>query len=168
ISDLAMPIMDGYEMIANLRQLPLFQNVPIIVSSASVFASDQHQSLEAGANEFLPKPVEVNSLLAALGLHLQLEWIYEEDKQEKGQSNQQSKQTKVEADTVKIVPPSQEDLNILYELSRKGLINNLVKESARIESLNSDFSPFTQHINQLAQKFKIKQIKNFIEQYLQK
>ena len=164
ISDISMPIMDGYEMIASLRQSPLFQNIPIIVSSASVFASDQHKSLEAGANEFLPKPVQVNSLLAALGLHLQLEWIYEEAEQKTNKSNQ----TKVEPDTLKIVPPSEEEITLLYELIRKGLINDLLQELARIENLNSEFSPFTQHIIKLAKGFKIKQIKIFIEQYLQK
>ena len=163
ISDISMPIMDGYDMIAALRESPLFQNIPIIVSSASVFASDQHKSLEAGANEFLPKPVQVSSLLAALGLHLKLEWIYEETAQEKNECNQEE----IEKNTSNIIPPPEEEMTLLYELTRKGLMNNLLKELERIENLNSDFSPFTQHITQLAKGFKTKHIKIFIEQYLQ-
>ncbi|MBW4645646.1 MAG: response regulator [Goleter apudmare HA4340-LM2] len=162
ITDIAMPVMDGYQMITNLRQSPIFQNLPIVVSSASVFESDKHKSLEAGANEFLPKPVQVDSLLEALSIHLQLEWIYEEALE--GKNNRQQK--KIAIDAAKIVPPCHEDLVLLYELSRKGLVNDLLQELARIENLNSEFSPFTQQITKFAKGFQIKHLKMFIEQYL--
>ena len=62
-----MPIMDGYEMMQRLRELPApFKKVPIIVSSASVFASDQYKSFDAGANDFIPKPVQAVDLFAAV------------------------------------------------------------------------------------------------------
>ncbi|GAX37799.1 integral membrane sensor hybrid histidine kinase [Nodularia sp. NIES-3585] len=162
ITDISMPVMDGYEMVKNLRQLSLFKNIPIFVSSASVFESDKHQSLEIGANEFLPKPVQVDTLLQALHFHLQLEWIYEEVVEKVKNSNQ----TKSETTTAEIVPPSKEDLILIYELSRKGLLNDLLQELARIENLNNAFSPFTQKLTQFAKSFQIKQIKLFLEKYL--
>ncbi|AFY35841.1 hybrid sensor histidine kinase/response regulator [Calothrix sp. PCC 7507] len=162
ITDILMPVMDGYEMLASLRQSPLFQNIPVVVSSASVFKSDKHKSLEAGANEFLPKPVQADSLLEALRVHLQLEWMYEEALEEK----KHNKQTKVDIDASGIIPPSYEDLVLLYELSRKGLVNDLLQELARIENLNSEFSPFVQKLSNFAKGFQIKQIKIFIEKYL--
>ncbi len=45
IADLAMPVMDGYQMMQRLRKLPQFQDLLIIVSSASVFEADKHKSL---------------------------------------------------------------------------------------------------------------------------
>ncbi|WP_225892497.1 hybrid sensor histidine kinase/response regulator [Nostoc sphaeroides] len=162
ITDISMPVMDGYEMIKGLRQSSLFQKIPIFVSSASVFESDKHRSFEIGANEFLPKPVQADSLLQALRFHLQLEWIYEEVVQEKQNGKQSSSQTEAS----EIVPPSKEDLVLLYELSRKGLLNDLLQELARIENLNSEFSPFTQQLSKFAKSFQIKQIKIFLKKYL--
>ena len=50
----------------------------IIASSASVFEVNQQKSITAGANDFLPKPVQFEQLLALLEKHLHLEWVYEE------------------------------------------------------------------------------------------
>jgi signal transduction histidine kinase/ActR/RegA family two-component response regulator len=78
ITDLVMPVMDGFEMIRKIRKSPHLHNVAIITSSASVFETDQYKSIDAGANEFLPKPVEAEALLEMLRIHLDLEWIYEQ------------------------------------------------------------------------------------------
>ncbi|NJL64878.1 MAG: PAS domain-containing protein [Methylacidiphilales bacterium] len=52
ITDIAMPHLDGLEMVRQLRQNPEFAQTTIIVSSASVFDSDRASSLAAGANVF--------------------------------------------------------------------------------------------------------------------
>ncbi|MEG3927279.1 MULTISPECIES: ATP-binding protein [unclassified Microcoleus] len=159
ITDIVMPIMDGYEMVKSLRQLPSFANLSVIVSSASVFESDLQKSIEIGANEFLPKPIEADSLLNTLKSLLKLEWIYEE----KLQPPSTRELTK---EVVEIVPPSHEDLLILYNLSRKGLINDLLQELTRIELIDKEFIPFIQHLREFAKAFKLKQVRTYIEQYL--
>ncbi len=162
ITDLSMPIMDGCEMLDRLRQIPELQDVPSIVSSASVFASDKQKSLAAGAREFLPKPIQTYSLLAAIQKCLELEWIYEE-------TSVPEVQTDLVVNAVtshEIVPPNVEDLTLLHDLSRKGLLNNLLQEVDRIEKSDAKYQPFTQQIRQFAQKFQIKQIRTSIEQYL--
>lgn len=78
ITDLAMPIMDGLEMVKIIRNSPQLQDIVIIVSSASVFASDRNKSMAAGANAFLPKPIQMEELLNLLQNYLELEWIYEQ------------------------------------------------------------------------------------------
>jgi signal transduction histidine kinase/FixJ family two-component response regulator len=163
ISDLAMPVMDGYEMIKELRQSSeISPDVIVIVSSANVFESDRAKSLNAGANDFLPKPIQAQILLHKLQQHLNLEWIYEKQPQ---------LSTKIEEPVLavnnsKIVIPSAEDVALLYDLSRKGLINDLLQEIQRIETADAKFLPFGQNIRELAKGFKLKQIKLFIEQYL--
>ncbi|MFW9263039.1 ATP-binding protein [Nostoc sp. CALU 546] len=77
ITDLMMPEMDGYEMLRQLRQIPELKNIPAIASSASVFESNQNESITAGADAFLPKPVEAPALLKLLEKYLSLQWIYE-------------------------------------------------------------------------------------------
>jgi signal transduction histidine kinase/CheY-like chemotaxis protein len=162
ISDILMPILDGYELVKALRKLPSFANLAVIVSSASVFQSDMQKSIDIGANEFLPKPIQADSLLNTIKSLLKLEWIYEDNLQPK---NKQLLTTPEIA--VKVVPPSNEDLLILYNLSRKGLINDLLQELIRIEQIDNKFIPFVQHLREFAKTFKLKQVRNYIEKYLE-
>lgn len=163
VTDLSMPVMDGHEMLAQLRQSPAISNeLVVIVSSASVFESDRQNSLQAGANDFLPKPIQKDILLQSLQKYLNLEWVYE----------QQTDKTLTEENTVRatqgneIIPPPAEEIAVLHDLSKKGLINDLLKEIERIEQTEPKFQPFSREIKNLAKGFKLRQIKTFIEQYL--
>jgi signal transduction histidine kinase/CheY-like chemotaxis protein/streptogramin lyase len=80
IVDLMLPHMDGLELIHRLRQQPTLKNKVIIVSSASTFEEDRRQSLAAGSDDFLSKPVKTEALLEMLRRHLGLEWAYAEEK----------------------------------------------------------------------------------------
>ncbi len=166
ITDLAMPVMDGHEMLARLRtSSEISPDLIVIVSSANVFESDRQKSLEAGANDFLPKPVQQEVLLQLLQKHLNLEWIYEQGESitEPGKA---SEDLALAVQDGEIIPPSTEEVNILLDLSRKGLINDLLKEIDRIEELDPQFRPFTQTLRDLAKGFRLRQIKSFIEQFL--
>jgi signal transduction histidine kinase/DNA-binding NarL/FixJ family response regulator len=158
ITDITMPLMDGYEMLKELRTLDNFQDVPVIVSSASVFESDRQKSLNAGASGFLPKPVQAEAMLESLQSLLDLEWIYEkvaETPKDPSASNFK--------DTVQAIPPGAE-LTALYDLSRKGLVNALLREVERIEQLSEDYRSFTQQVRQFAKNFQMKQLREFLEQ----
>ncbi len=72
-----MPVLNGLEMIKQIRALDKIKTIPIIASSASVFETDKHQSLETGADDFLPKPVQIYELLKKVQQQLQIEWIYQ-------------------------------------------------------------------------------------------
>ena len=76
ITDISMPEMDGLEMMEILRNNQEFINIPIIVSSASVYEKDVKQSLAFGANKFLTKPIQIDNLLQILKNYIHLEWIY--------------------------------------------------------------------------------------------
>lgn len=160
ITDIAMPIMDGNEMVKYLRKSELFTNLSVVVSSASVFQSDRQKSIDMGANEFLSKPIQADILLNTIESLLKLEWIYEEKLQPK---NQQALTQK----NVEIVPPSNEDLLILYNLSRKGLIKDLLQELTRIEHIDNELIPFVEHLREFAKAFKLKQVRTYIEKYLE-
>ena len=62
IMDLIMPVMDGIEATSRIRQLPEGNDVTIIASSASVFQFNQQDSLKAGCNDFLNKPIRADEL----------------------------------------------------------------------------------------------------------
>ena len=65
ISDLAMPRIDGYELIRNIRALPPERGgmIPAIALSAWVATEAQHQAIESGFQIFLSKPYDPNELL---------------------------------------------------------------------------------------------------------
>ncbi|MCV6639187.1 response regulator [Candidatus Albibeggiatoa sp. nov. NOAA] len=79
ITDLVMPVMDGFELARRIRKHPEWNQVPIIAASASVFDYQQSESLEAGCNTFLPKPIHLEELLQAIHDYLPLEWVCEQE-----------------------------------------------------------------------------------------
>jgi CheY-like chemotaxis protein len=66
LTDIMMPVMDGYATIRAIRQLPRFTGVPIIAVTSKVVPGERERCLDAGANDYVPKPVDTTELLAAL------------------------------------------------------------------------------------------------------
>lgn len=70
LMDIQMPVMDGYEATRQIRQLPDGGKVKIIALSANAFAEDKKKSKEAGMNDHIAKPIDVEELLNTLKKHL--------------------------------------------------------------------------------------------------
>ncbi len=160
VSDLVMPILDGFEMTRRLRQEALLQNVVIIASSASVLKQDQFESLEAGCDDFLPKPVEVEKLFSCLEKRLQLKWIYESQEPPATSPEKSS-----ESPTQFLAPPP-EELTAIYQAAKIGDIDRIETEAMRIKRLDKKYVLFSDRLLQLAGEFEDGQILSLIEQYL--
>ncbi|MBD1909090.1 MULTISPECIES: PAS domain S-box protein [unclassified Leptolyngbya] len=153
ITDLLMPGLDGFELITQIRASTAFQDLIIIVSSASVFETDQYRSIEAGGNDFLAKPVLATELLQKLQKHLHLQWLYEE----------QELLTKPETSSEELVAPPTTELEALHELAMKGNFIGITKRAASLEQMDSKYSPFAQKLLQLAKKFQDQEILALIQ-----
>jgi CheY-like chemotaxis protein len=64
LMDVMMPEMDGYTTMAAIRAMPRFADLPIIAVTAKAMPDDRQKCLDAGANEYVTKPVDVDELLA--------------------------------------------------------------------------------------------------------
>jgi two-component system CheB/CheR fusion protein len=70
LSDIGMPTMSGYELIAKLRELPAYRAVPAIALTGFGREQDAAEALRAGFDAHLGKPVSLNALLVAIGGNL--------------------------------------------------------------------------------------------------
>ncbi|MEU8804097.1 HAMP domain-containing protein [Spirillospora sp. NPDC048819] len=71
LMDVMMPGLDGYATTAAIREMPQFAELPIIVITAKVMKGDREKSLESGASDYVPKPVDVDHLLDVMRNWLQ-------------------------------------------------------------------------------------------------
>ncbi|MEH2227283.1 hybrid sensor histidine kinase/response regulator [Nostoc sp.] len=156
ITDLAMPVMDGFEMLQEIRKNEQLRSLKIIVSSASVAQIDQQMSIDAGGDDFLTKPVQVNDLFGVLEKHLELTWKTE-DIPDKSSDRQQP---------TELIPPPLADLQAWLELVQEGRLKKLIAAAEELEQQSDRYQAFSQKIIQLAKQFQSEQLEQFIQQYL--
>jgi CheY-like chemotaxis protein len=71
LMDIMMPDMDGYDTMRAVRKLTKFRALPIIALTAKAMKGDREKCIEAGASDYISKPVDTQQLLGLLRL-----WLY--------------------------------------------------------------------------------------------
>lgn len=72
LMDMMMPEMDGYESTRQIRQHSKFKNLPVIAVTAKVMPADREACIQAGASDYISKPVDVDQLISLLRV-----WLYQ-------------------------------------------------------------------------------------------
>jgi CheY-like chemotaxis protein len=68
--DIMMPVMDGYEMLRLLRKDVGFKDIPVIAVTAKAMKGDDAKCLEAGASDYIPKPIDLKNFVTKM-----LKWL---------------------------------------------------------------------------------------------
>ncbi|MDP2903731.1 MAG: ATP-binding protein [Methylovulum sp.] len=148
--DLSMTGIDGTKTAQQLRQ----QNytMPIVVLSANAYPAHRLGAVNAGCNDFLSKPIQVEELLYKLKLHLDLTWICQEDP--------------IAGPKPGFGPPSQlppqEIIDGLVHFVRIGDMLGLDKRIDELSQQAPDYQPFLLKIKTLAGEFRIGEIRKLL------
>jgi CheY-like chemotaxis protein len=70
LMDIMMPEMDGFEAMRAIRQIGKFKSTPIIAVTAKAMKGDRQKCIEAGASDYITKPVDTEQLMSLLRIWL--------------------------------------------------------------------------------------------------
>ena len=156
VMDVMMPVLNGWEATRRIRTMPAFAGLPIIIVTASATPEDEAKAYAAGANAFIPKPIEHQILLKTIGEQLSLQWIHEKSLQEAAEEQAE----KVEDF---IIPPP-DKIDELYRLARMGVMQKIHAYADHLHNLDSRYASFAGKLHDLADKYQSKAIVALAEQ----
>lgn len=156
LMDVMMPDMNGLDAATRIREMNTGNSPVIIAVSADVSADTRRKSIEAGCDDFLPKPVQLDDALNILRTHLALDWIYAEKPVHPGMS--------VVISSPIISPP----LSLATELLQYAEIGDVLairKQCIELLDQHPYLRPFVTELKRLAEGIQMKEIRTFLAAY---
>jgi PAS domain S-box-containing protein len=152
--DLRLPgEIDGLEATRRLRKSERGAILRIVAVSASAYDLDRAECFAAGCDEFLAKPFREEELWGLIKRLLGLAWRYADE--EEGRN----------AFALTVHPPPAEEAAALYELAAKGDVVGLRARAHSLMAKDAKFAPFAQGVLDLAARFKMKAVRQFVARY---
>ena len=159
LMDLLMPGLDGVETTRAIRQRQEFPQMIIIGVSASAAAEIRQQCLTAGCDDFLAKPIRLESLLECLRHHLNLAWIEEKTSHAAPDD---------ETDIFHLQTPPHNALLELRKLAENGYITDLKHALAALKHSEPDCMPFVETIEHYVERLQFDRIVEVITKITQR
>jgi len=155
LMDLLMPEMDGFEATKNIRRIKELKDVIIISVSASVSNQMHNESINAGCNDFIEKPINLDNLFVLLQKYLNITWIYDK--------------SNVKPEIIllnDIISPEFNELKYLHDLVLAGNYSKIRKRMNQIKNEDSKFDMFVIKISELLRSFNFIKLQLTIEQFM--
>ncbi|MSU50868.1 MAG: response regulator, partial [Opitutus sp.] len=154
LMDLRLPGgIDGLEATRRLRRTERGPALKIIAVSASAYDLDRSECFAAGCDEFLAKPFREEELWAVAERRLGLVWRHAE-----------AEETRMPF-ALEIHPPPVAKATAIYELAAKGDVVGIRTRAQALIALDPKYAPFAQSVLDLAVRFKMKAIRQFVARY---
>ena len=147
IMDISMPGLNGIDTTVQLRKLEIAS--PILIVSANAYADDRVAAMNAGCNDFLPKPINPGDLLDRIGRWLNLDWIYTQPQFE-------NLTTELAQD---IIPPPASLLENCEGYARIGDMLGLKSHILELMITHPEYDKFFQNILEMIKAFKVSEIR---------
>lgn len=178
LMDLMMPKMNGFEAVEHIRQNPALKGILVIAISASVVNDSRERSLRAGCDEFLTKPVSLNSLFTVMSKYKEIDWIYEDQKSEAiggasaryyasadiSASEEEDGSTVFSSDQIEDLSKKIKDLAQLLRFAKQGDIAGIQGWADGIESTSDNLIlRFKKMVNAFAENFMVDEIVMLVE-----
>ena len=141
LMDSVMPVMDGAEATRRLRRDARWSHLPVITVSANASEADRADSLAAGADGFIAKPVDFSRLLAEMARLLQLAWT------------RRAADDGARAAPGRLVLPPPDEMAELVQLARIGNMRSIRDRALRLGAEDERFRPLAQRLCELAENF---------------
>ena len=155
LMDLRLPgEIDGLEATRRLRRTPTGAGLRIIAVSASAYDLDRTECFSAGCDDFLAKPFREEELWAMMERFLGLTWQYSEVEETRSPF------------AVALQPPPPAEATAIYELAAKGDVVGLRARAQALIDMDAKYTPFAQGVLELAGRFKMKAIRQFVARYI--
>lgn len=158
ITDLVMPVMDGFALIQQIRQTESLQHCIIIAASASVYEADRQKSLNLGGDAFISKPIEADRLFEQLAQLLQLEWAYAEAEAAGAQPEQPEE----------IIVPAADVLQALRDLADVADVVAIEEQLSLFGDADKRYVPFINQMRRFTDNFQFDAMSELLAQYLDK
>ena len=153
VMDVMMPVMDGREATRRIRKRPRFAKIPIIASSASATREDEMLCYEAGADVFVPKPIDNDALLKIIGERLSLAWMTTTEPA----PGAPAPGAGAAQDAGLVVLP-EDEIEALYQLAMVGNMQSLCARADYLKGLDARYGAFAQQLRALAESYQSKAI----------
>jgi CheY-like chemotaxis protein len=153
LMDLRMPGMGGLSATRVLRDRA-GEALLIVAVSASAYDLDRRECLEAGCNDFLPKPIREETLWDMLERLLGVNWVYHDETDAAGAGG--SKTAKEQ------VAPPEDEADAIHELASAGDVIGIRNRATALAERDPRLAPFAKAVIELAETFKMKAIRQYV------
>ena len=157
ITDLAMPVMDGYEFLRHIRKTEAMKDIQVIVSSASVSQDDQALALNCGGDAFLEKPIDATALFQLVAKFLHLTWS----------RKTLPKDRAIEKMSLSnVILPARHKLEDLLLWVKKGRLQKIKVELKQLKSSDKNYTDFVNSLFPFVQQVQFEELEEILQAYL--